>query len=414
LKEAAELLSRHRSTMAIPDDEIPPGDETTRLHRWGYERWSELFSERQLLGLGLLMARIDAVGDRDVRHALATVFSDFLRYQNLLCRYDTNALKCQDVFAVHGFPVALLACENNLLGIPGVGSGSFVHFVEKYARAKEYAQHPYEIGGVPGRKTPILTLGERIETPVADAMSELSKCKAFVTSAPSQRLGLAPRSLDGVFTDPPYFSNVQYAELMDFCYVWLKRLIKDDPHFSADTTRSDEEATGNATQGRGIEEFTQALSDVYCTMSAALRPGAPLVFTYHHNDPLAYAPLVVAILDAGLTCTEVLPVPGEMSASLHIAGTKSSILDSVFVCRQEALGGPHHEPTVSLNVARDVNALRRAPYDPTPGDIACLTAGHVAATAVRELREGWSKSPGLAERLRLSTRAITRIQEMSK
>ena len=29
-----------------------------------------------------------------------------------------------------------------------------------------------------------------------------------------------PASLDAVFTDPPYFGNVQYGELMDFCYVW--------------------------------------------------------------------------------------------------------------------------------------------------------------------------------------------------
>lgn len=28
---------------------------------------------------------------------------------------------------------------------------------------------------------------------------------------------------DAIFTDPPYFRSVQYAELMDFCYVWLRR-----------------------------------------------------------------------------------------------------------------------------------------------------------------------------------------------
>lgn len=36
---------------------------------------------------------------------------------------------------------------------------------------------------------------------------------------------LPDASLDGVFTDPPYFENVQYAELMDFCYVWLRKLV---------------------------------------------------------------------------------------------------------------------------------------------------------------------------------------------
>ena len=39
-----------------------------------------------------------------MRHALATNLSDLLRYQNMLCRYDTTALKSLDIFSVHGFP----------------------------------------------------------------------------------------------------------------------------------------------------------------------------------------------------------------------------------------------------------------------------------------------------------------------
>lgn len=273
--EASSSLEAVLDALPIPDEPIPPGDETSRLRRWGYRRWSELFTDRQRLGLGLLMNRIMEVSDGPTRHALATVFSDFLRYQNLLCRYDTYALKCQDVFAVHGFPVALLACENNLLGVPRIGSGSFVHFVEKYIKAKEYAKHPYETGTERRRKAVIMTLGERIETPLASTESQVSASRVFITSAPSQTLRLAPDSLDGVFTDPPYFSNVQYAELMDFCYVWLKRLVTDDPHFTGDTTRSPDEATGNTTQGRGLAEFTQALSEVFCAMAKALRVNAP-------------------------------------------------------------------------------------------------------------------------------------------
>ena len=37
----------------VPDDEIPSGDETNRLHRWGYTRYREMFNSRQLLGLEL-------------------------------------------------------------------------------------------------------------------------------------------------------------------------------------------------------------------------------------------------------------------------------------------------------------------------------------------------------------------------
>ena len=78
--EQARLRLLETSGLPIPDDEIPPGDETDRLHRWGYRRYREMFTERQLLGLGLLLRRIGQVLNPPVRHALLTVFSDFLRY----------------------------------------------------------------------------------------------------------------------------------------------------------------------------------------------------------------------------------------------------------------------------------------------------------------------------------------------
>ena len=137
-----------------------------------------------------------------------------------------------------------------------------------------------------------------------------------------------------MFTDPPYFGNVQYGELMDFCYVWLRRLAGNEAEgFDRPSTRSPQELTGNVTQDRGLEHFTEGLSAVYSRMAAALKPGAPLVFTYHHNQLDAYCAVGVAILDAGLVCSASLPCPAEMGGSIHIHGTSSSIIDTVFVCR---------------------------------------------------------------------------------
>ncbi len=225
---AQGMLKAQESQLLIPPDEIPSGDETDRLHRWGYRRYREMFGDRQLLGLGLLLREIKEIKDSRIRHALATVFSDFLRYQNLLCRYDTYALKCQDVFAVHGFPVGLVVCENNVLGIPKVGSGSFIHFVAKYAKAKSYAQAPFETRRVGSRKELVDMRPERSEAPLLNSSPSAKKPGAWLSCEPSQTLALEINSLDGVFTDPPYFDNVQYAELMDFCFVWLRTFLGDE------------------------------------------------------------------------------------------------------------------------------------------------------------------------------------------
>ena len=50
----AEAARAKRSTLHfVPEQEIPAGDETDRLHRWGYQHYRELFNARQLLGLEL-------------------------------------------------------------------------------------------------------------------------------------------------------------------------------------------------------------------------------------------------------------------------------------------------------------------------------------------------------------------------
>ncbi len=142
------------------------------------------------------------------------------------------------------------------------------------------------------------------------------------------------KKFDAVFTDPPYFGNVQYAELMDFCYVWLRKLVRPRTRsLRGLTTRNANELTGNVNMGRGPGALHRRYVPVFRKMAKALKPGSPLAFTYHHNQLEAYFPVAVAILDAGLVCSASLPCPAEMGASIHINGTGSSIIDTVFVCR---------------------------------------------------------------------------------
>lgn len=409
---ASRRLGAEADSLTIPDEGIPAGDETDRLHRWGYRRYREMFNARQLLSLGLLFSRIVDMKDSEVRRALLTVFSDFLRYQNMLCRYDTYALKCQDIFSVHGFPVGLVQCENNVLGIPGVGSGAFRHFVEKYLKAKRYAEAPFETRFSNGRKQLVAIDGERIASQLTDRFPHPARHEAYLAAMPAEEMSLRPSSLDGVFTDPPYFDNVQYAELMDFCFVWLRLGLKENiPQFERRTTRTDAELTGNDNMGRGIEHFTAGLSKVFTRYAAALKADAPFVFTYHHNSPVAYMPLVVAILDAGMDCTTTLPAPAEMGASLHISGTASSVVDTIFVCRVQPGGraSGRSRSSIAARVRDDARRLAEGGVKVTLGDLRCLVAGHVARLAINSLRGEWTASIPILERMRLATFTLERF-----
>lgn len=408
VRETEERLAKTRSRH-IPDDEIPSGDETNRLHRWGYPRYAEMFNARQLLGLELSARLIARTEDTRIRNALATNLSDLLRYQNMLCRYDTMALKSLDIFSVHGFPVGLIQCESNLLGILGptantcIGSGGWANIIEKFRKAKAYCASPFEVRHQGQRKEIVPTKGEWIGEAAGDG-KKAKRRKVEIYCRDAARQKLPPSSLDAVFTDPPYFGNVQYAELMDFCYVWLRRLVAGEANaFAACSTRNPQELTGNEDMGRGLDHFAEGLSSVFRRMAEALKPGAPLAFTYHHNDLAAYHPIAVAILDAGLTCSASLPCPAEMGASIHINGTGSSIIDTVFVCRStgtvprkwvvDSIEG------VSVLVNEDLAKLRAAQVKPTAGDIRCIAYGHLIRLAIWNLRPGWDKSADINKRL---------------
>lgn len=422
INKANEIIS-NMQLKYTPDDEIPPGDESTRLHRWGYRLYREMFNSRQLLGLELSAQRIASVQPDRIRNALATNLSDLLRYQNMLCRYDTMALKSLDVFSVHGFPVGLIQCESNLLGIVDplkkacIGSGGWSNIIEKFRKAKTYGDKPFEIKHI-GRKKEIIPIhGEWIGYQrKSEGITE--ERRIDIECKDASKVKLPPGSIDAVFTDPPYFRNVQYAELMDFCYVWLRKLLGPYiPTFQRNTTRNPGELTGNEDMGRGIEHFATGISSVFRNMAVALKLGSPLVFTYHHNDLAAYIPIAVAILDSGLRCSASLPCPAEMGASIHINGTGSSIIDTIFICRLTGIVPRRSLVDSPIGIAalvvEDIRTLETAYIKISAGDKRCITYGHLIRLAVWALNKGWDMNEPISIRMQRVTKWLQNFGNLS-
>jgi putative DNA methylase len=404
--DAKERLCKVRPQF-IPEDAIPKGDETERLHRWGYRHYLELFNARQLLGLELSCRWISKHRDERIREALATNLSDLVRYQNMLCRYDTMALKSLDIFSVHGFPVGLIQCESNIIGIQGprglpVGSGGWLNITEKFTKAKSYCTRPFEVRHEGKSKVEVPITGEWIGTYRNGSHPAERRQVDLICGDSTAMKGRKP--IDGVFTDPPYFGNVQYAELMDFCYVWLRKLVGAvHPEFASPTTRNTGELTGNINMGRDLAHFTEGISATFVKASGRLKSGSPLVFTYHHNKLDAYVPLAVAILDAGLACSASLPCPAEMGASIHINGTGSSVIDTVFVCRQTGRVPRRWIASTPQELAgilrEEIEALAHGGLKATQGDIRCMAHGHLTRMAVWNLRTGWKREVQTPQRM---------------
>ncbi len=162
--------------------------------------------------------------------------------------------------------------------------------------------------------------------------------------------------------------------------------------------------------GKGLSHFTEGVSAVFTRMSHALKPGAPLAFTYHHNTLEAYYPIAVSILDAGLTCTASIPCPAEMGGSIHISGTGSSIIDTVFVCRSTGRIPRRWIVNTSAEMANlvheDLEQLRQGNVKPTQGDMRCITYGHLIRLSIWRLRQSWQRERPTDEKITMVAECV--------
>lgn len=169
-----------------------------------------------------------------------------------------------------------------------IGSDGWANIIENLKKAKTYCDHPFEIKHEGRLKKVVSVKGEWIGDHLNGKGPEFER-NVDISCRNAAGVDLPAGMLDAVFADPPYFGNVQYAELMDFCYVWLRRLVGQiSDAFTPKSTRTPHELTGNEDMGRGLEHFTEGLSAGYSRMANTLKPGSPLAFTYHQNRIEAY------------------------------------------------------------------------------------------------------------------------------
>ncbi|MGB9872841.1 MAG: DNA methylase, partial [Anaerolineae bacterium] len=144
--------------------------------------------------------------------------------------------------------------------------------------------------------------------------------------------------------DPPYADNVPYADLSDFFYVWLRRVVGDlyPEAFGTPLVPKDEEAVVNPARFGGRkrgEEIAQAhyrrlMQKSFEEIYRVLKPEGMAVVMFTHRSTEAWEALIRSLLDAGLYPTASWPVHTEMEASTHQRG-KGAIQSTILMaCRR--------------------------------------------------------------------------------
>lgn len=210
--DAAEL-SRPND---VPNGDLPANPRDFKTPNYGLTKWSDLFTNRQLLALTTLGDLVKEAREKALADALAAgmpagdrltgggnqaeAYADAVttclglavsrcssNWSNL-CSWHVNRETLNQVFIRQAIPMIWDFTEVMPLSRT---TGGFVGQVKWVAKAVEAAP-----GGV----------------------------KAEVVQAPAQDLVGAKQLIS---TDPPYYDNIGYSDLSDFFYVWLRRSLRD-------------------------------------------------------------------------------------------------------------------------------------------------------------------------------------------
>jgi putative DNA methylase len=334
---------QRQESFRLPDMPLEHGHNTRQAMSYGFTNWRDFFNDRQLLGLGWLRGAIDEIADESTRHAMLTLFSGVLEFNNLFASYKgegTGAVR--HMFSHHILKPERTPIEANPWGIPK-SSGAFSNlFRGRLLRAIDYREGPTEIRGEKsaGRVCSPPFSGRIAESwPV---IGQMGQRQIYLSCGDSAHTDLPDKSIDLVVTDPPFFDNVHYSELADFFFAW-QRLDSNNGARKKASTRHESEV-----QDADPQKFAAKLAGVFRECHRLLKDDGLLVFSYHHSREEGWQSLAEAVLGAGFAVVNSHPVKAEMSVATPKMQAKEPIqLDIILVCRKQTLD--HRLPIASLS-----------------------------------------------------------------
>ncbi|HET7631387.1 MAG TPA: DUF1156 domain-containing protein [Gemmatimonadaceae bacterium] len=324
-KELKKYRARWEKENVIPTERIPLGDKTGEPLARGIATWADMFSARQLLGMGVLVGELRALrpeimateGEERgaaIEHLLAFAVDKFADYNSVLATWESYKRNIAHTFEKHDFSFKATFAE-----MPPVNAGGGVEWAlgDVLKAFEELAALPRSDNAAPA----MLSLGSATQLPhVEDG------------------------ALPVVVVDPPYDDNVQYSELADFFYVWLKRTLghHHPDWFATYLCDHDEEAVVNvsrfreekekaaAAKAKAREHYRDLMTGTFRECHRILQDNGVLTVMFTHKKQEAWEALFTSLIRSGFTITATWPIKTESEHSLHQA-KKNAAQSTVFL-----------------------------------------------------------------------------------
>jgi putative DNA methylase len=312
-------------------EKIPVGLETRVLAQSGFKRWADLYTPRQLAVLSAAVPMIDGLrASAAVRARLRLALCGCAEMAGHLSRWDRYYPKAFEAMANHRFAVTGLSAETNLLAERG--RGTLPRRLGHSLRAAQWTQAEFPEG---------LTVRRLTARPRARVLP----AGVVVTEGSSEHQRAASGSVDLVLTDPPYFDDVQYAELAGAFLSWA--------HASglvAASTQLDlgSEAVANSLRGTGVERYHDLLAAILIETRRTLASDGRMILTYHNTDLRAWWALGRALQSSGFAVIALAVTHAENERDHAKRGRLAFTRDLVIECVPSSPSPHADRPAVEI------------------------------------------------------------------
>lgn len=329
-KKLKENWSKWDEQGLIPTEAIPEQSNYNRGHRlYGITRWCDMFTSRQLLGhlyalhklVELRQEVVEALGPergKAVITYLQFVIDKCLDYNSSMTLWHAPRGVIAHTFTRHDFSIKWAFAEMTFSGPQSALAWSLLQISDAYQSIAELAKATYQkTDGNP----PLRIIGGSAAT--------MDSVQA--------------NSVDLVVMDPPYYNNVQYAELSDFFYVWQKRTLQPlyPDLFVRRLTNKSDEAVANPMRDGGGKSAKHAyegmMARIFSECRRVLKNEGVMTLMFTHKGQDAWEALTMSLISSGWEITSTFPVESEGLEGIHqkdVAAAASSIF---ITCRKRSL-----------------------------------------------------------------------------
>ena len=315
LNKKSEKLKMEWGMNPVPDEELPLMSGVFNAPIYGYNEWGKLFNSRQLFSLITIIQKIkqflnensEYFSDSNYFNAVLSYLSLSLdmsaAFVNSFARWENTSELVKQIYSRQALPMLWDYSEANPI------SGSSGSFENGYTYYLEVIKH-----------------------------LSFSSQNVNITQSSSNNLKFDDHYFDAVFTDPPYYNSVPYADLSDFFYVWLKRSLSDvyPELFSTPLSPKKNEICEMAGwdskryANKDKQFFENNLKKSFQEIQRVLKENAIVNIVYAHKSTEGWETVINALLESGLVVTGSWPLNTEMKNRLR-ASDSAALASSIYI-----------------------------------------------------------------------------------